>query len=204
MNVNIKSERRARRNLRPMFYIGVFALVVQGAAAEEGFYPNSQEMALLPPYCKEKIEKKDLALNRQWESRLGSEYWLHLHHYCAGLNFLNRANRTFGDEPTRRHHLKNAESNMQYMLDRSEGFFLKPEIMTQIGRVQQELGNSSQAARSFQGAIALKADYAPAYAALADLYKKMGDRAKAVEVLTQGIEQSPGTRSLLRRLKELQ
>lgn len=182
---------------------GIVALMGQSALADESFNPNAQEMAMLPPYCKEKIEKKDPALNQSWANRFGKEYWLHLHHYCYGLNFINRAHRSLGDKQARNHHLKNAENNIQYMLDRSEGFFLRPEILTQMGKVQQELDRPAEAANYFQKAIGEAPDYAPAYAALADFYVKLGEREKAVELLTKGLEHVPNAASLQRRLKEL-
>jgi len=49
----------------------------------------------------------------------------------------------------------------------------------------------------------LKPDYWPAYAALSEHYVKVGDVAKAREVLQKGLEVTPDEKALKRRLAEL-
>jgi Tfp pilus assembly protein PilF len=52
-------------------------------------------------------------------------------------------------------------------------------------------------------AIELKRDYWPAYAALSDHYKNMGQLAKSREVLEQGLSLSPDAKPLSTRLSQM-
>lgn len=52
-----------------------------------------------------------------WGQRLGCESFLHIHHYCYGLNFMNKA-RFESDPKDKKYYLDNAINNFDYVITR--------------------------------------------------------------------------------------
>ena len=56
--------------------------------------PTAVELAALPRECRSKVlGRASPQLEAEWnlyEARHGREVWLHYHHYCFALNFMNR------------------------------------------------------------------------------------------------------------------
>jgi len=82
-------------------------------------------------------------------------------------------------------------------------FVLLPEIHLNKGRALKRLGEGGKAASEFQKAIALRPDYAPAYAALSDFYSDLGDVEEARRILGDGLRHAPKSKMLKRRLAGL-
>lgn len=64
------------------------------AQAPMPYEPSPAEIAMLPLACQVKLSeqgRKDQAQQAMWSARLGANTWLHFHHYCHGLKFMNRA-----------------------------------------------------------------------------------------------------------------
>lgn len=76
------------------------------------------ELQLLPEGCKAKLDtaqRDNKALQNQWANRVGPDTWRHLHHYCHGLKFMNRANVTF-DKTDKRFYLQSAIGEFEYVI----------------------------------------------------------------------------------------
>ena len=56
---------------------------------------TSAELVLLPDYCSARMEGHNSAAYQSWSQRFGESNFLHIHHYCFGLNQLNRAKMEF-------------------------------------------------------------------------------------------------------------
>ena len=194
--------------MNPLLYLSLFlivALPVTSATAEQ-WRPTEEEMRMLPPYCEAKIgsERNNRAAQEHWSAVFGAENWLHMHHYCEGLNFVNRSFKRGGDRKARDFDLQNSINNFDYVLTHArEDFALRPEIMAQKARSLRMLGRKAEAASLYAQVIAIKADYIPAYIALGDFYKETGDQERARETYETGLQQRPGSRSLARRLNRL-
>jgi hypothetical protein len=78
------------------------------------FPPTDAELKTLPAACAARLSE-DKEAKRLWEKRIGQENYLHLHHYCFGLNFINRAKFTF-DKKNRHYYLTQARGNFAYVL----------------------------------------------------------------------------------------
>ncbi|MCF1181970.1 hypothetical protein L0E83_00775 [Marichromatium gracile] len=78
--------------------------------------PTALEIVMLPPYCQARLSG-DRAAMEQWSAALGKEVHLHIHHYCYGLVYVNRANQTF-EQRKRRYLLNQAISEFDYVLKR--------------------------------------------------------------------------------------
>lgn len=167
-------------------------------------WPRESELPLLPPYCKAKLfDKPDSPEYASWEATLGTGFE-HTHHYCAGLNFVNRANRTFGNKSDQAQLLIQSINEFNYVLKHApQTYVLMPEILLQKGKALVRLQKKGEAIQEFQNAISLNADYPAAYAALSDQYKDMGNSAEAKKTLQQGLARLPDSKLLLRRLNEI-
>jgi len=199
-----------------LLWMGV--LFVQAAPAQglsglpdavTGYDPR--EVRLLPPFCpytqdfrahipgggnRDEIDK--------WKSVLGPTYE-HMHHYCWGLMKMNRAVLFIrGEKELKVSYLVDSNKEFDYVIDRAPiDFILLPEIVTKKAENLVRLGRGPAAIVEFSRAIDMKPDYWPPYAHMSDYYRQAGDKAKAREVLEQGLSRAPDSDPLKRRLAEL-
>ena len=185
------------------------ALHGSSAVAQRQFDPK--QLAMLPPYCKyTQLYRQsvpggsDPQQIERWSSLMGPENFIHLHHYCLGLEASNRALYFSSTKPDRDRELGESVREFNYVLERvSPEFALLPEILTRRGENLLRLGNGPQGLLDLSRAIELKPDDWPPYAALSDYYKSLGDLKSAREWVDKGLAAAPGTRALQRRLTEL-
>lgn len=188
-----------------MKWIAGLVVVCMAAAAHARlpWVPTDAEMASLPPYCKTKMKTNQGSPEyNAWAATLGKDFQ-HTHHYCAGINFINRyyAARTALDKRT---NLKDAETNLQYMVSHAEPTYsLMPDVYLNLGVVYSLSNRPAQAITNYNKAIELNPRLPKAYAGLADFYLQGKQNAKALEIVTEGLRHNPETRSLQRRYKEL-
>ncbi|MBK5969395.1 MULTISPECIES: tetratricopeptide repeat protein [Thiorhodovibrio] len=76
----------------------------------------------------------------------------------------------------------------------------RPEDWLNLGVLDSLLGDSDAAERDYRQALALEADFTPAYANLADLYRALGRDDDGRTVLEQGLKQDPDDADLLHAL----
>lgn len=190
-------------NWKQLVWGGLMSLAIAQAHAVEPWVPTDTEMVSLPPYCKVKMKSSPASTEyKTWESTLGKDF-MHTHHYCAGLNFLNRyyRSRNNGDK---RYNLKNAVDNFNYMVDHAApGYSLMPEIYLNRGLAFSLMQQAGAAMTDLNKAIELNPKQPRAYNVLADYYVKTRQKPKALETVTQGLRHNPDTRSLQRRYTEL-
>jgi len=185
------------------------ALHGPGAAAQSQFDPK--QLAMLPPYCKyTQLYRQNVPGGNdpqqieRWASVLGQENFVHMHHYCLGLESANRALYFSSTKQDRDRELSTSVREFDYVVDRvAPDFALLPEILTRRGENLLRLGNAPQGVVDLNRAISLKPDHWPPYAALSDYFKALGDFASAREWVEKGLAAAPGTKALQRRLTEL-
>ena len=167
------------------------------------YKPSATEVTSLPEFCKYKLGYGDKAGDQQWKKVFGKE-WVHFHHYCTSLNFLNRANKTFSDKQAKRHYLQNAEGDINYMFGATEkDYFFRPQFYYQLAKIQEKRKDREKAIASYQQAIKLKNDFVSAYMSLSRLYKRMGDIEGAKQILKEGLKHNPESKALKKKLKKL-
>jgi tetratricopeptide (TPR) repeat protein len=166
-------------------------------------------MHMLPQYCRytQQLREHMRGDNREeiarWTTVMGSTF-VHLHHYCFGLMDTNRAVLLAQSREDRLLNLNNSIKEYDYVIDRAPiDFTLLPEILTRKGESLIHLDRPGEAMLEFQRAIKIQADYAPAYAAASDFYKRTGQLAKAREWLEKGLSAAPNAGALKRRMAEL-
>lgn len=182
------------------FVLTLLAILSPIAPATAGWEPSQAELRALPPYCAARFHA-DADTLRTWKASMGPDF-IHIHHYCAGLNFMNRARRSFS--PGRQDTLVAAVREFDYMLDHvAADFYLRPEILMNRGITLALLKRNGEAVGNLLKAIELDPGQARAYMTLADLYLKQKNRDKALDTVTEGLRHNPGTKSLQRRYTEL-
>ena len=171
---------------------------------------DSREVAMLPKFCiytrtfrgsvpggnnPQEIKRLYAVLGPAFDA---------LHHYCWGLMKTNRALFLVRDKQRKEFYLRAANSDYDYVIVRAAADFpLLPEILTKRGE-NLTLLRDPTAALDFRRAIELKRDYWPAYAALSDYYKSVGQLARSKETLEQGLSAVPDAKPLSTRLSQLQ
>ena len=185
--------------------------MLQGSAAVAQRQYDPKQLAMLPPYCKyTQLYRQNVPGGNdpqqieRWASVLGQENFIHMHHYCLGLESANRALFFSSTKQDRDRELTTAVREFDYVVDRvAPDFALLPEILTRRGENLLRLGNAPQGVVDLNRAISLKPDHWPPYAALSDYFKALGDFASAREWVEKGLSAAPGTKALQRRLTEL-
>jgi tetratricopeptide (TPR) repeat protein len=186
------------------------ALAGSTAAAQQREY-DPKVFAMLPPYCKyTQVYQQtvpggsDPTQIERWKGVMGANNFLHMHHYCWGLENTSRALYFSSSRQDRDHQLAQSVNEFDYVVARvAPDFALLPEILTKRGENLLRLGNAPRAVLDLIRAIELKPDHWPPYAALSDYYKTLGDVESARAWAERGLSAAPATRALERRLAEL-
>ena len=176
-------------------------LLPAATATAAGFAPTQAELAALPAYCAARLNEQSAAF-KSWQASMGGDF-LHIHHYCFALNFMNRA-RSMRSGNDKQGTLGAAMGNFGYVLKHTQpDFYLRPEILMNRGVTQSMQGRDGAAVSDLLKAIEMDPKLPRAYIALADLYAKQKNRSKALETVTAGLRHNPDTKSLQRRYTEL-
>lgn len=190
-------------NMKQVVWGLLASLLCMPAMAVEPWVPTDAEFASLPPFCKVKMKSAQGSPDyTAWEQTLGKDF-LHTHHYCAGINFINRSYRARSSQD-KRFNLNSARGELQYMVTHADpGYSLMPDVHLNLGVVYSLSNQAAQAITHFNKAIELNPRQPRAYNALADYYAKTSQTTKALETVTEGLRHNPDTRSLQRRYTEL-
>lgn len=86
------------------------------ARAQGGFpqNPTAAEIAVMPEYCQARLGPNNDFYQR-WNMSMGPEKFVHLHHYCFGLNQMSRVRYTF-DKQKRKYILQAAVNEFDYVI----------------------------------------------------------------------------------------
>lgn len=191
--------------MKALFRLSLFALLffsMASSAQEAAINLSEKELLTLPRYCHVRIRALNTPEYKEWERKMGPDL-IHTHHYCGGLSYLKRY---YGatTERERQVLLRLAQDNLEYMVNHaSPGYSLMPDVYFRLGEVHRFAGRAGNAKASYDKSIELNPRVASAYGGLADLYIKLGQQSKALEVVSEGLRYNPETRSLQRRYREL-
>lgn len=178
----------------------LLAMLFTIPSAMAGWAPTPAEMAALPPYCAARFDEGTEAF-KSWRSTMGDDF-IHIHHYCAGLNFLNRARAQAASKAGGT--LGAVVREFDYVLTHaSPDFYLRSEILMNRGVALSMMKRDGEAVSNLLQAIERDARQPRAWLALADLYDRQKNRSKALQTVSEGLRHNPDTRSLQRRYAEL-
>ena len=186
------------------------AVLLFATVANAQFEYDEISVAKLPPYCRNAATFRDHvpggnnpAEIERWLRVMGKGF-LHIHHYCQGLQATNRALFESRTSVERDRELRLSIPEFNYVIARVDSTFsLLPEILTKKGENLLRLRRNPEGIATLVRAIEVKSDYWPPYAALSDHYKEMGNIDEARNWLKKGLAASGGAKALERRLKEL-
>lgn len=165
-------------------------LTVDPALAIQPFARTATEDAM----CKASIAGRDTSDNRNWQ---------HMHHYCDGLRFYNRAVASTRDRNEFKYNIRLSLAGFDYVLSHTApDFYMRPEVIANKARTLALAGRKAEAVMLYTGVVQQTPKYVPAYLYLADHYAS-SDRKKALGLVSDGLRHNPGTKSLQRRYQEL-
>jgi tetratricopeptide (TPR) repeat protein len=173
------------------------------AAVETGLKPSDAEMLQLPDYCQAKYKLPQGSPEwKAWQSRIGQNF-IDLHHYCAGLNFVNRfwGARSKQDKTF---YLQRAMTNFDYMVKAEKpDFSLRVDLYSNRGEVFKLMGRPGEAIKDFNRALAIDPRIVRPYLQLADLHVAGKAPGRALETVSEGLRNVPDSSALQRRYLEL-
>jgi len=192
--------------MRTIWLAGLLGMgAIQAAQAQVAireFTPSATEMQALPTYCAVKFNSKmDSPEWQAWRSQLGPKF-NDIHHYCAGLNFLNRYYRAPLFEKSGM--LQGAKRNFEYMINAADSeFSLRGDIYLNHGITMNLMGQTGLAIKDLQQAIEINPKLAKAYLELISLYKNNKQSKQAMDTAVAGLKQIPDSKALQRNYLEL-
>ena len=167
-------------------------------AAASGW--TDAEIMAMPPYCEARL-KHIPGKYEYWAQVLGPDF-LHTHHYCDALGFINRYYRARSPQE-KISNLDGAKGNLSYVIaNASPSYSLMPDIYMNRGLVLSLLGNNGGAISDLKKAMELNPKLVRAYTLTSDIYVKLNQKGKALEVVTEGLRQVPDSSALQRLYKE--
>jgi tetratricopeptide (TPR) repeat protein len=166
--------------------------------------PLREELPMLPKWCQirtiahprmfgqsrgENVPDSVMRENAKWAKIVGEDIYIFTHHYCRGLNWINRYKKSLGFtynnvENDRDYALKKALSEFHFMRGRlrAKHKLYYPMLMNEA-YVYKEQKDFVSAQRNYIEIIKLKPNYAPAYDEYAALLNLMGKNEDAIKVL---------------------
>jgi tetratricopeptide (TPR) repeat protein len=176
---------------------------------------TNAEIAMLPAYCPDTqtfghggqhwgAQSYNWSPNApKWVELMGNGFWA-LHHYCWALIRLRRAERPGTPAVIQKGHRQAALGDLNFVIENTPpDFILLPEIYTKVGEVQLLLKNYADAEEAFAKARTLKPDYWPAYLQWAEHLRQRGQKAKARELVEEGLSHAPDSKPLQQLLSVL-
>lgn len=187
-----------------VLFISTWSLqAMAGVSAGYSTYPTDPEIGVLPPLCKVKLRSDQKSPEYQSMLDAYGPDFIHTHHYCTGLNFINRYYSARSAQE-KDFDLKSAIDNFGYMITHAKpDFSLMYDVYLNRGVVFSLLKRDAEAIADLQKAVELNPKASKSYVTLADIYTKLKQDNKALEITTEGLRQVPNSKALKRRYDEL-
>ncbi len=181
-----------------------------GAAVVDDVW-NAKYADHLPAFCKYTQQLPDKTwgdygnpLSTQTYAAIYGSAWSHMHHFCFGLEAMYQASISDSDE-LRRSDYGHAVTEFDYVLERSApDMAARPDLLFNRAIALLNIDQRIDAVKDLTEVIALDPKYVPAYLALSDYFRNLGDTDEAVRLLRDGLAQVPDSEVLKTRLAALQ
>jgi len=199
------------------FYLAICLMAFAGTVkAWDTSRANAKELASLPTYCSEQKYLAPIALagsgrqlsqeqiyatHKSWVDQYG-DIFEHFHHYCWGLNMMNRYYRNITNRDGV-FYLRSASEEFSYVIKRIPKSNTAPVhqamIFYQRGKSYLLLNKYSLAIEDFEKSLHLDSKHADTYVGLYDAYQAVNKGPAAVEIIKKAIENGSVNRALKRR-----
>ena len=171
-----------------------------------GFAPSPAELVMLPDYCKAKDAGPESPEFQAWVMRLGPKFertWGGMHHVCSGINQTNRYLRLIND-PKRGYYLSRAVPEIDYIAAHTpDDFPLAGDILMHRGHAYMLMKKNAQASADFLKSISLDSKQTQSYLYLAEIYVELGEKGKALEIVTSGLKAVSSSKALKKKYLSL-
>ena len=185
-----------------LFFVMLFGMAWQNASAVSDEY-WSKNTQMLPQYCKDRAKGTQSSEWKKWRGTFGSVYQ-HMHHYCSGIYAEQKA-KSAQSQRERVTQLGKVVHQMGYVSASCNAeCVIYPELHVHWGWALAEKGQAAEAIQHYKLAIKAKPKYTLAYVRLSELYLAANQPEEARKSLETGLEARPNSRTLKRRLKELE
>ncbi len=210
--------RRMRACLFLAFFSATFGLRAWAASDPETGIVDDQkisvsEATVLDPMCRlilvEKPgahlylgQKKNAALFERPEYAMAKNAEF-VHHRCWAL--LHKFRYFQAKEKNEKKRLVGLfHQDMRYVLNNApQGWKYIPQILVEQGEMYLLLKDIGKAMQNATRAMGIDQDYGPAYGLLAEGHQALGNSAKALELITEGLRRDPDSKALQRRYTRL-
>jgi len=186
--------------MRYSIVIFLFITYLVPAQAVENLVPTARELQVLPEFCKLKFKKggEDRALGMS----IWGQQFSNIHHYCFGLNWMNRYYKRVATAEAKRT-LNAAVLEFTYMVDHLyEDGPLAGEILMNRGVAFMAAKRNADGLKDLYKALQYNPGLAKVYRIIARYYEKNGRRDNALEILEEGMKHVPRSNSLRRLYKK--
>lgn len=190
--------------LRYNWLVGLLIIaIIQTAQATLMGYPTDAEIASLPQYCYVKLRlKPDDPQWQMWTSRMVAGFG-NSHHYCQGLNNINRYYKASSNYD-RNYYLGVAAGEIGYMIEHTAANgSLIPEAYMNRGFAYAKLHKDGEALKDFMKSLELNPRLPQTYSMIANFYEERKMQNKALEYITEGLKYIPNNKTLQRRYLKL-
>jgi len=166
---------------------------------------NNADYLHLPELCRYTQWREpnvNVSILNKWKRKLGPD-WIHVHHFCRGLNLKFHSQNTMERKQFARLS-KDAIGEFSYIrIHASQNFSLMPITNVKIGELLVGLKRFREAEESFHEAIRLNPKFTPSYSELSKLYIKQKQKDKAKKTLLEGLKISPNSKLLKLNLNRI-
>lgn len=168
-----------------------FALIPLHAFAVLPYGIKDDEIPALPPVCVAMMTGNGKAT---FKDQFGAQAFGSMHHYCAGVNFVNRARKYPKD---RGFYFVNAKDEYQYVARAIEkNHWFRPQLHFELAQVLIQMRERAEAQALLVQALTVNAGYEPAYIALAALQWDAQMRDMALQTAGEGLRHIPNSKAL--------
>jgi tetratricopeptide (TPR) repeat protein len=187
--------------------------------------PTQEELQKLPRWCQVNLltlrrtfhndtqsASDELMKEREgWARTIGEDVFSYMHHYCMGLNVMNRyfdkeAELATAPEDKKELEKKRLAGGLEefnfvkdYLRQAHNVFY--PELLLNEAVIYRELDDVQKAIGSLAEALKVKPDYVAAYLELSRTMKTAGDATEAKKVLDLGLKMTSGSEAIKRALE---
>jgi tetratricopeptide (TPR) repeat protein len=163
-------------------------------SSDWNFVPEPAEYAVWPEHCRVQYSYVTHSSNEygpnysqtdiaEWRDRIGEKTFIGIHHYCAALIYLNRI-RFQADPQQRNFLLNNAIADAAFTYTRTDTqSVVFPNVAVVMAQTRFENKEPDAAVKILEQAIEAQPQRTEAYEALAAIYRKQRNTARALEVL---------------------
>lgn len=185
-----------------LWVVAIPAVPAQVRIAE--FRPTEAEMHRLPPYCAVRLNgKRDSPQWQAMQSQFGKNF-NDMHHYCAGLNFLNNRYYQARSRSDKSLVLERAEANFNYMRKAAlPEFPLRADAYFYHGITLRLMGQPGLAVSDLLQAIEINPGLTKAHLELVSLYRNSKQNSQAMDAVVAGLKRVPDSKALQRHYLEL-